>query len=109
MVIRDRVLAEENLMGRAGNGLVTLVPANLTRPQAEDGGVVVQEVEAALGQPLTVGKWPPAKRQSLVDGIVAEIAERIASGELKDGDVLPCQRDLARILGVSKTPLRGRA
>lgn len=45
-------------------------------------------------------------RVSVIDSIVAEIKDKIVSGELRDGDVLASQDDMARSLGVSRASLR---
>lgn len=46
------------------------------------------------------------KRVSLIDSIVEEIKERITRGELKDGDSLGSQDELARQMDVSRPTLR---
>lgn len=46
------------------------------------------------------------KRVSLIDSIVEEIKQKIARGELKDGDSLGSQDELARHLEVSRPTLR---
>lgn len=46
------------------------------------------------------------ERTTVIDSIVAEIKEKIISGELKDGDVLASQDELARAMGVSRASLR---
>ncbi len=51
------------------------------------------------------GRWL-VERTTVIDSIVAEIKGKIASGELKDGDMLASQDELARILGVSRASLR---
>ncbi len=48
----------------------------------------------------------PFERTSVIDGLVAEFKGKIASGELKDGDMLASQDELARTMGVSRTSLR---
>ncbi|MCV9938304.1 FadR family transcriptional regulator [Boseaceae bacterium BT-24-1] len=47
-----------------------------------------------------------AARGSLSEGVHATIRERIASGELSKGSLLPREEDLALQLGVSRTVLR---
>lgn len=46
------------------------------------------------------------ERTSIIDTIVAEIKDKIISGELKDGDMLASQDELARTMGVSRASLR---
>ncbi len=46
------------------------------------------------------------ERTSLIDSIVAEIKDKIISGELKEGDTLGSQDDLAKTMGVSRASLR---
>lgn len=45
-------------------------------------------------------------RGSLTEGVVYQIEELVLSGELRQGDKLPSQRDLAARLGVSPTVVR---
>ena len=46
------------------------------------------------------------KRVSLVDSIVEEIKNKIISGELKDGDMLSSQDELAKSMQISRPSLR---
>lgn len=46
------------------------------------------------------------ERISLIDSIVKELTDKIISGELKDGDNLGSQDDLAKSMGVSRASLR---
>lgn len=46
------------------------------------------------------------ERTTVIDSIVAEIKNKIVAGELKDGDMLPSQDELARTLGISRASLR---
>jgi len=46
------------------------------------------------------------ERRSLIDNIVTEIKDKIIIGELKEGDILPSQDDLAKSMGVSRASLR---
>ena len=46
------------------------------------------------------------ERISLIDSIVKELTDKIISGELKDGDNLGSQDDLANSMGVSRASLR---
>lgn len=46
------------------------------------------------------------KKQSVYQKVVAEIKRSITTGDLKPGDKLPSERELAEILGVSRTSLR---
>lgn len=45
-------------------------------------------------------------RTITAEGVVAELKEMIHRGELKSGDRLPPERDLAKLLGVSRPTLR---
>ena len=58
------------------------------------------------GHPSDGGRASAFERTSVIDSIVAELKAKIASGELKDGDMLTSQDELARSLGVSRTSLR---
>src|SRR5450756_208894 len=58
------------------------------------------------GHPSDGGRASAFERTSVIDSIVAELKTKIASGELKDGDMLTSQDELARSLGVSRTSLR---
>jgi GntR family transcriptional repressor for pyruvate dehydrogenase complex len=46
------------------------------------------------------------ERTTLIDSIVAEIRDKIISGELKEGQMLASQDDLAKEMGVSRASLR---
>lgn len=46
------------------------------------------------------------QRISLIDSIVKDIKDKIISGELKDGDMIGSQDDLAKTMGVSRASLR---
>jgi GntR family transcriptional repressor for pyruvate dehydrogenase complex len=46
------------------------------------------------------------ERTTVIDAVVSEIKGKIISGELKDGDMLASQDELARNLGVSRASLR---
>jgi GntR family transcriptional repressor for pyruvate dehydrogenase complex len=45
-------------------------------------------------------------RKRLVDNIISEIKDKIIQGELKDGDMLASQDELAKTMGVSRASLR---
>ena len=45
-------------------------------------------------------------RKKLVDDIISEIKDKIIQGELKDGDMLASQDELAKTMGVSRASLR---
>ena len=51
-------------------------------------------------------KFSAVKTSRLFEEVRGRIRERIASGELKPGDKLPAERDLAEQFGVSRTVLR---
>ena len=46
------------------------------------------------------------KRKKLADSVIEDIQRRIENGQLKEGDKLPNQHELAAQLGVSRTVLR---
>ncbi len=50
--------------------------------------------------------FDPIKRRRLSDQVSAQIQVRIASGELKSGDKLPPERELAESFGVSRGAVR---
>lgn len=50
--------------------------------------------------------FAPIKRRRLSDQVSAEIQVRIASGELRSGDKLPPERELAESFGVSRGAVR---
>ncbi len=50
--------------------------------------------------------FDPIKRRRLSDQVSAEIQVRIASGDLKSGDKLPPERELAESFGVSRGAVR---
>lgn len=50
--------------------------------------------------------FDPIKRRRLSDQVSAEIQERIASGELKSGDKLPPEREMAESFRVSRGAVR---
>ena len=51
-------------------------------------------------------EFEPIKRRRLSDQVSAEIQVRIASGELRSGDKLPPERELAESFGVSRGAVR---
>jgi GntR family transcriptional regulator, transcriptional repressor for pyruvate dehydrogenase complex len=64
------------------------------------------ESSLSRGQTAAVRGRRLFEHTTVIDSIVAEIKGKIVSGELKDGDMLASQDELARILGVSRTSLR---
>ena len=46
------------------------------------------------------------ERTRLIDNIISEIKNKIIQGELKDGDMLASQDELAKTMGVSRASLR---
>ncbi len=64
------------------------------------------EPRGARGQPINLNGGRLFERTTVIDSIVAEIQGKILSGELKDGDTLASQDELARALGVSRASLR---
>ena len=46
------------------------------------------------------------ERTRLIDNIISEIKDKIIQGELKDGDMLASQDELAKTMGVSRASLR---
>ena len=68
-------------------------------------GTVATWVETARRKvDLTGGRL--FERTTVIDSVVAEIRAKIASGELRDGDTLPSQDEMAQALGVSRASLR---
>ena len=55
--------------------------------------------------PAPVG-GPPHKPQSRLDFVLDHIKRQIADGSLRAGDQLPPENELARSLGLSRTPVR---
>ena len=55
---------------------------------------------------VSLGGGKLFERTTVIDSIVAEIRAKIVSGELRDGDTLPSQDEMARELGVSRASLR---
>lgn len=50
--------------------------------------------------------FQPVKNKKVYEQIIEQIQERIVEGELKIGDQLPSERDLAEQFGVSRTSIR---
>lgn len=50
--------------------------------------------------------YAPIKKQKVHEIIIGRIKESIESGELKPGDKLPAERDLAAMFSVSRGPIR---
>jgi GntR family transcriptional repressor for pyruvate dehydrogenase complex len=48
----------------------------------------------------------PERRSSTSEEVVTQLREMIHRGELRPGDRLPPERDLAKLLGVSRPTLR---
>lgn len=49
---------------------------------------------------------PSINKKKLADSVIEEIRRRLNNGELKEGQKLPNQNELASLLGVSRTSLR---
>ena len=64
------------------------------------------EPSLSRGQVTGAGGRRLFERTTVIDSIVAEIKGKIVFGELKDGDMLASQDELARILAVSWASLR---
>src|SRR5665647_3175237 len=65
--------------------------------------------ESLLGNGSEVAQaspWEPVQRLRTYEQVMGQIEERILDGRLKSGDHLPSERDLAMLLGVSRTSLR---
>ncbi len=71
-----------------------------------DSSRAAGEPRSGRAQHVTINTTGLFGRTTVIDGIVAEIKGKIVSGELKDGDVLASQDELARALGVSRASLR---
>lgn len=48
----------------------------------------------------------PVQRRSVPEEVVEQIIADVLSGEMKPGDVLPSERQLAELLGVSRPAVR---
>jgi DNA-binding FadR family transcriptional regulator len=60
-----------------------------------------------LSDNLTIVNQPaPIDRRSLVDEIYERLSARILSGEMRPGEVLPAEQELAETLGVSRPAIR---
>lgn len=66
-------------------------------PRAPGGGLT--PIEAA-------GRFPTFRHEALYQRIANHVRELIASQQLHPGERLPAERDLARMLGVSRVPIR---
>ena len=78
-------------------------------PEADGASEDLAPAPAAAGparRRVTLDGGRLFERTSVIDGIVAEIRAKIVAGELKDGDALPSQDEMARALGVSRASLR---
>ncbi len=71
-----------------------------------DGSGSVEEARSQRNRPVPIRSRKLFERTTIIDSIVAEIKEKIISGELRDGDMLASQDELARSLGVSRASLR---
>ena len=65
-----------------------------------------QESGPSRRRKVNLGGRRLPQRPTIIDDIVAEMRAKIISGELKDGDTLPSQDEMARALGVSRASLR---
>ncbi|WKK72225.1 GntR family transcriptional regulator [Rathayibacter oskolensis] len=82
----------------------------------DDGGAMddsgATDESATDRGPVEAGSTAPARRsdtrppssRSQTDVVVDEIKAMIISGELKPGSRLPIEKDLAALLGVSRSP-----
>lgn len=70
------------------------------------GSLLQTEPKRGRRREVRLGGERLFERTTVIDGIVAEIRAQIAAGELKDGDTLPSQDEMARALGVSRASLR---
>jgi GntR family transcriptional regulator, transcriptional repressor for pyruvate dehydrogenase complex len=72
----------------------------------------VSEFVARDGDPKTAagdrrsGQWRPIARAKTYELVLDRIEEQILTGELRVGDRLPPERDLATLLGVSRSAVR---
>lgn len=73
---------------------------------AESGSGAGAEPKLTREQVGIQGRRKILERTSVIDAIVAEIKDKIISGDLKDGDMLASQDELARAMGVSRASLR---
>ena len=63
---------------------------------------MVEEVQAMTSKPV----YHAVKTSRLFEQIVKQVEESILAGQLKPGDQLPAERDLAHKFGVSRTAVR---
>jgi GntR family transcriptional regulator, transcriptional repressor for pyruvate dehydrogenase complex len=70
-----------------------------TPPQSVGRDLVSEHREAGTGE-------TPDGRRRIHEVVLAHVEERIAAGQLKVGDRLPAERDLAAALGVSRSAVR---
>lgn len=61
--------------------------------------------ESRRQQP-SAGTWRPVERARAYELVIARVEEEIGAGRLTVGDRLPAERDLATMLGVSRTAVR---
>ena len=52
------------------------------------------------------GAWEPVQRSRTHELVMSQIEARLLSGQLQPGDQLPSERELASLLGVSRSSLR---
>lgn len=81
--------------------------SNMELPEAIPNGMGSQSESRPTREPAVArGRRRILERTTVIDSIVAEIMDKIISGELKDGDMLASQDELARSMGVSRASLR---
>lgn len=56
--------------------------------------------------PNAGGSWRPVARARTYELVIERVEEQIVTGQLKVGDRLPAERDLAQMLGVSRGAVR---
>jgi GntR family transcriptional regulator, transcriptional repressor for pyruvate dehydrogenase complex len=62
--------------------------------------------ETAAPPPDASGRFPTFRHEALYQRIANHVRELIESQQLQPGERLPAERDLARMLGVSRVPIR---
>ena len=73
-------------------------------PQWPDSPTVASEDAASpVGQSA---RFPPFSRETLYAGVARHVRELIETERLRPGERLPTERELARLLGVSRVPIR---
>lgn len=63
-------------------------------------------LDAAAGAEDSAGRWRPVTRSRTYELVIDRVEEQILTGQLRVGDRLPAERELASMLGVSRAAVR---